>query len=189
MSALPFVILGVVLSLGAQSKQQPKKGGTKRPPPPQVVEVQIIVGTYKELSSLCLQVTPPPATAVLVTPEKGVYHCIGKNMHDHSKRSVNSNAMDPSDVKLVAGQRIRWSSNSRLFRVVSVVKRENPEARPQDKLAPLTPFDKFPEGLGKNVTSSLVPNLEGAVVVRQRYKVTFEIQGIGFVDPDVVCSM
>jgi hypothetical protein len=59
---------------------------------------------------------------------------------------------------------------------------------PQDKAAPDLPFGKdFPAKHASEVLSPLVPEVPGNV--EQRYKVTFNIQGIGPVDPDVVCSM
>jgi len=55
---------------------------------------------------------------------------------------------------------------------------------------PASPFSKpFSTTYANEVTSTPVVNINGATVVVQRYKVTFNIEGQGDVDPDLVCSM
>jgi len=198
MSALPFVMLAVVLlSLGAQpsqcSPQPPPKTADPQPSPPKrdpVVQVEIVVQPlFKELSALCT--TNTPATTIFVENSKPVqvYHCIGTKLHNHTEHFKNPKAMDPADVKLSFGQRVRWVSTTPFF-VVDVTKPEEPDHQPQDRLAPLRPFGVFKsEVYATQVETPEVPDVAGEKPVVQRYKVTFNIQNIGLVDPDLICTM
>lgn len=204
MSGLPIVILAAASLLGVQplgggpapAPQPPPKKSDPQPPPPAVVVIEIVVGAYVDLSAMCGQGASP--TTVFVTndkskvtskPEIAVHHCIGKKLHDHAGHEKDPKAFDPADVKLVAGQRVRWISKKASFRVVDITKPKNPTHEPQDKEAPLRPFGEFSKAYALQVESPPVPQINGEVVVRQRYKVTFEIENVGLVDPDLICSM
>lgn len=196
MSGLPLVILAVALSLGTQP---PPKKADPAPPMPMptpkkdsVVEIQIVVrSTLKELEALCIAKTP--ATTIFVENVKPVqvHHCIGNTLHNHSMHAKNQKAMDPADVKVSVGQRIRWVSETAFpFFVVDVTKPEDPKHEPQDKLAPLRPFGTFTSKVHENrVETSELLSVGGGKPVVQRYKVTFNIQNIGLVDPDLICTM
>lgn len=185
MKGLPLVLLAVVLAfsgcassdgLGPQAK--PPSSGTQG----EVVDVEIVVGSKPDLDAQCLG--NASATTVFVIG-KEVYHCIGKKLHNHAEHGKTP-GMENALVRVSTGDRVRWFSKTNLFTVVSVTKAA-PALSPQNKLAPDTPFAAFPPKPASEVLSSLVPDVEGNV--QQRYKVTFNIQGIGEVDPDVVCSM
>ena len=75
---------------------------------------------------------------------------------------------------------MRWYSTTHTFVVVSVVKGKE---LPRSPSAPATPFAAaFAKVAASEVISSEVPSIDGEVV--QRYKVTFNITGVGNVDPD-----
>ena len=194
MSGLPPVILAVVLSLGTQVPA-PKADPQPAPPAPKpdaVVEVQIVVrATFKELETLCVAKTP--ATTIFVENAKPVqvHHCLGSKLHNHSEHAKNEKAFDPADVKVTVGQRVRWVSETAFpFYVVDVTKPEDPKHQPQNTLAPVRPFGTFTSKVFQNrVETSEVVGLKSAKPVVQRYKVTFNIRGVGEVDPDIICTM
>ena len=187
MRAVPLVMLVALLSFSgcAPSVGDP---GLKTTPSSasqgKTVDVEIIVGSKPDLDAQCLGNVS--ATTVFVVNQKEVYHCIGKKLHDHAEHGKTP-GMDNALVRVSTDDRIRWFSKTSLFTVMSVTKASAGLA-PQDKAAPDLPFGKdFPGKHASEVLSPPVPEVPGNV--QQRYKVTFNIQGIGTVDPDVVCSM
>ena len=187
MSGLRVVILLVTVALGACAS---KGGGQSAQPeqgqkPGKIVNVEIIVGSKAELDKRCSGNVPP--TAVFVLSQKEVFHCIGNKLHHHDEHGKTP-GMDDSIVRVSANDRIRWFSTTHMFTVTSVTKQLASIGGPQDKTAPETPFGKSigPGKPASEVTTTPVPDLEGKI--EQRYKVAFNIQGIGPVDPDVVCS-
>lgn len=194
MSALPPVILAVVLSLGTQPPKKadpaPSQPAPKKDPVVEVVEVEIVVRPIKkELDALCVPKTP--ATTIFVESAKPVqvYHCIGTKLHNHTEHEKNQKAMDPADVKLAVGQRIRWVSETPFY-VVDVTKPDNPKHQPQSTLAPYRPFGMFTSKVHvTRLETPLVQNVVSEKPVVQRYKVTFNIVGVGEVDPDIICTM
>lgn len=86
-------------------------------------------------------------------------------------------------VHVSAGQSIRWVSKGERFRVAAVRLHA-----PIEKGAPDYPFTSpLPTTMASEVASSAVRDVEGNVT--QRYKISFELEKAGLVDPDVVCSM
>jgi hypothetical protein len=182
MNALSIALLAFALALSSQDPQPPKP---EQPPPDlkSEVSVEIVVGEKGALDKMCLD--GAAANTVFVVSATQIYHCLGRKLHDHGEHATNSSTMDPSIVRAYTGQHIRWFSKTREFSVVSVVK--DPKGQPQNLAAPAAPFAAFPKQAAREVRSSLVPDLTGTVI--QRYKVTFNIQGVGLVDPDLICSM
>ena len=183
MNGLPLVILAGVLAFsGCALSDGP---GPQAEPPSQgkTVDVEIVVGSKPDLDTQCLGNVS--ATTVFVVNQKEIYHCIGKKLHHHDEHGKTP-GMESALVRVSTGDRVRWFSKTNLFTVASVTK-AGPALSPQNKLAPDTPFAAFPPKPASEVLSSLVPGVAGNV--EQRYKVTFNIQGVGPVDPDVVCSM
>jgi hypothetical protein len=96
-------------------------------------------------------------------------------------------ALEKADVHLATGQRVRWymaPSNGRFF-VVRVEK-------PKQDLKNSNPASPFPKPFAATYASEVIslPVVDvPKVSVTQRYKVTFNIEGEGEVDPDLVCSM
>jgi hypothetical protein len=116
-----------------------------------------------------------------------VYHCVGKKFIPHADHGKNA-ALDQADVRLSAGDSVRWvrKDGQGGFFIKSVVK----PAADLKNSNPASPFSKpFSTTYATEVISTPVVNVEGVKVVIQRYKVTFNIQGQGGVDPDLVCSM
>ena len=77
MSALPFVILAVVLSLGAQQPTTPT-------PPPgkgKVVSVEIVVDTIDNHEKSCKAGKVQPTTVLVAG--KAVRHCVNNTLLDH----------------------------------------------------------------------------------------------------------
>lgn len=185
MTALPFVILAVVLSLGTQPP--PKKAEPAAPAPP-VVEILIVVGTQDDLAKTCSGAGVTVSSVLVATTNKQVYHCVGNKLFNHADHGKEP-ALEKAVVRLNAGQAVRWVSKTR-FMVVSVEKHEVPgsPAAPKKTIAPDTPFvEPFPKEYRNVVLSSPVRDEPGTVV--QRYKASFNIEGVGVIDPDLICSM
>lgn len=199
MNALSVALLGFALAVGslnsqpspkpaqppAKKAQPPAKKGQPPPVAKLEVPVEIVVGEKTALDKMCQNGAPP--TTVFVVSAKQVYHCLGKNLHDHNDHIKNPNDMSPTIVEVSSGQHIRWFSKTNQFSVVSVVKDLKGQPQDKTKMAPDTPFAAFPKDFASEVLSSPVPSLEGDV--KQRYKTKFNIQGVGLVDPDLICSM
>jgi hypothetical protein len=192
MNALPLVILAVVLSLGTQPPPAPKPAPTppkpSQPPPkkPETVSVEIVVGTQANLAAACKK-GAQPSTIFVVNP-KQVFHCIGNTLHDHANHGKNPD-MEKAVVRVSAGDRVRWYSTTRFF-VASIERHEVPSGStpPKKNLAPNFPFAAaFPKEYRTEVISSPVRDEPGTIV--QRYKASFNIEGVGLVDPDLICSM
>ena len=188
MSGLPVVMLGVVVALSQDPQPPPKQ------PPKNVVEVQIVVGPREKLNALCSAGNLSPTT--ILVSEKAVvdgkpapnvvYHCVGKAFIPHADHGKNP-ALAKADVRLSAGDSVRWvTKGGPRFFVKSVVK----PASDLKNSNPASPFSKpFSTSYTDEVVSTPVVEVGGVKVVVQRYKVTFDIEGQGVVDPDLVCSM
>ena len=161
------IVLAATLSLAAQPK----------PAPPPPVVVNIFIGQAGDEKKEC-NVTP---TTVYVIGT-AAYHCIAKKLISHAEEGKNK-ALEASYVKVATGQRIQWVLKTHTFRISAI------EAHtPIHPGSPGNPFNgNFPEKPANQVMSGVVVNIDGSVV--QQYKVTFDIVGVGLVDPDVVCSM
>ena len=188
MIGLPIVLLGMVVALSFGAQPAPKQ------PKATVVEVEIVVGPREKLSGSCSAGNLPPTTILVTekavvngkpTPNE-VYHCVGKAFIPHADHGTNP-ALAKADVHLSAGDSVRWvTKGGPRFFVKSVVK---PDADLKNS-NPASPFSKpFSTTYTNEVVSTPVVEVEGAKVVVQRYKVTFDIEGQGVVDPDLVCSM
>ena len=186
MNAVPLVILAVVLSLGIQPT--PKPVAPKQPPPPQpkVVQIRIVVGVSEEALAKQCGPTEAPST-IFVANNKQVFHCVGNKLLNHANHGKDPN-LEKAVVRANAGELVRWTSSTR-FKVVSVERHEVPGSPPPAKknLAPDSPFLKPLPTEYLMVVEALVRNEPGTIV--QRYKATFDIQGVGLVDPDLICSM
>lgn len=168
MNTTPFV---VVLLAAAGCATAP------RAPKPEIVDVQIIVGTADALQKPC----ELASTTVFVVGTEA-YHCIDKKLVSHAEGESNP-AFANSYVRVAVGQRVRWWSETHAFTIAAVRRHA-----PLNSGTPAGPFSgEFPDKPARQVSSGPVVNLHG--VVEQRYKVSFDIVGVGLVDPDVVCSM
>lgn len=196
MSAVPLVILVVALSLGMQPPSPAPTPPTPTPTPtvqpkpvPKIttIAVQIVVGTQANLGALCKKGGQAPST-IFVVNAKQVYHCIGNTLRDHANHGKDPD-LEKAVVRASAGERVRWFSATR-FIVASVEKHETPApagAPPKKNVAPDFPFlEPLPKEFRNEVTGT-VRDEPGTIV--QRYKASFNIEGVGLVDPDVVCSM
>jgi plastocyanin len=185
MNGLRLVIVAAAMTVSACASDD-GLGQAAKPEPAgqgQTVDVEIVVGSKTDLDKACAG--NPEPTTVFVVSQKEVYHCIASKLHHHDEHGKVA-GMDASIVRVSAGDRIRWFSKTNLFTVTSIEK-QIAAFGPQDKTAPERPFgDAFAAKPASEVMSTPVPDLPGKV--EQRYKVTFNIQGIGPVDPDVVCS-
>ena len=188
MSAVPLVILAVALSLGIQA---PTPNSTP-PTPPQPkaptagpIAVQIVVGTQPDLNALCKKGGQAPSTVFVVSTTQ-VFHCVGNSLHDHANHGKDPD-LEKAVVRASARERVRWFSATR-FIVTSVEKHEPPAGGPPKKnIAPDYPFlEPLPKEF-RNEVSVTVRDEPGTVV--QRYKASFVIDGIGLVDPDLICTM
>jgi hypothetical protein len=173
MNAVPFVAISVVAAM-SMSAQTPGAQKGK-------VNVQIVVGTLAAHQTACKDGKGVSPTTVFVS-EKEVFHCVGGALLNHKDEMTKPEAFKQTLVQLTAGDSITWTANV-AFRVVQVRKHEPIAAR--GAAYPFT--DDLSTEFTKSVTLGAVLDLEGSVV--QQYKVAFEIQGIGRVDPDLVCSM
>jgi len=164
-----FVVLAATLSVSAHQPTGGKPGNT--------VNVEIVIGTKGDEAKPC-SVVPTTVYVIGTTP----YHCIDKKLISHAEEGKNK-ALEASYVKLAAGDRIQWNLKSHLFTISDI------EAHtPIVANSPGNPFNgNFSDKPANTVLSGVVVNVEGSVV--QQYKVTFNIVGVGLVDPDVVCSM
>ena len=186
---MPLVIFAVALSLGMQ---QPSRNSTPpKPPQPKPestlapIAVQIVVGTQANLNALCKKGGQAPST-VFVVSAKQVYHCIGNSLHDHTNHGKDPD-LEKAVVRASAKERVRWFSATP-FIVASVEKHEPPPGGPPKKL--VAPDYPFLEALPKQFRNEVIVTVRdepGTVV--QRYKASFNIEGIGLVDPDLICSM
>ena len=168
MKVAPFVVivLAATLSVAAQPKPAPL--------PP--VLVKISIGQAGDQKKEC-NVSPTTVYVIGTT----AYHCIDKKLIGHAEEGKNK-ALEASYVKVAAGQRVQWVLKTHTFRI-SAIEAQSP-IHPD---SPGNPFNgNFPETREPGHVRS------GGQHRRQRraaYKVTFNIVGVGLVDPDVVCSM
>jgi len=200
MSAVPLVIVAVVLSLGMQtpspkptppptpspSSTQPETKPQPKPDPKLApIAVQIVVGTQPNLDALCKKGGQAPS-AVFVVSAAQVFHCVGNSLHDHANHGKDPD-LEKAVVRASANERVRWFSATR-FIVTSVEKHEPPGVAPPKKnVAPDYPFlEPLPKEF-RNEVIVTVRDEPGTVV--QRYKASFNIEGIGLVDPDLICMM
>jgi hypothetical protein len=188
MSQLLLVLLAAALAVSACASDDGKLTAMKQPDAGskqgKVVDVEIIVGKKPDLDAMRAGNVPP--TTVFVASQKEVFHCVANKLHDHAEHGKVA-GMDAAIVRVSAYDRVRWFSKTSLFTVMSVTK-QVAALGPQDKTAPDMPFGKaaFANAPAAEVLSPPVPDLPGKV--EQRYKVTFNIQGLGPVDPDLICS-
>ena len=168
MKATPFVVMLAVATI-ALGAQQPTTDNT--------IVVQIVIVTADDLKKECTQA---PTTVVVIGTQ--AYHCIGKKLISHAEEG-NNPALDAAIVRVSVGQRIQWQAAVPF--TVTRIERHAPLANG----TPNGPFsgDEFSNKPSKVVRSGTVVNLEGNV--QQRYKASFQIEGVGLVDPDFVCSM
>jgi hypothetical protein len=193
MKLLPPLVIAATLLFGSCASDDGKGVATQAQKPDasgqagtgKVIPVEIVVGSKPDLDKRCADNAPP--TTVFVVNPKEVYHCIKGKLLDHDEHDKGNPAMAISIVQASTGDRIRWYSNTHSF-TVSVVK--HPKLGPQHPDAPDTPFpDKaLLVSPAREKLSSLVPEaLKGKI--QQRYKVSFNIDGVGLVDPDLICTM
>lgn len=194
MRVAPLVILAVVLSgcflnPGPQQPQSPapvKQGSSAAKAP---VDVEIVVAMHPKLLEVCKNSNKPARTIYVDEKSKQVFHCVDKKTlvphTDHGPTHVLSEA----DVLLDAGDRVRWFSTTHTFWVRPVVKGKEPPQNPKAPPTPFPPSFSFSDVPALEVTSPPVESVGGGEAVRQRYKITFDITGLGIVDPDVVCTM
>jgi hypothetical protein len=189
MSGSTIVVLTVagVLSLGAQQQPsktnatppQPTPPAKPTPQPQKVVSVELIVDTLPGHEKRCKGGKVEPTTVLIVGKEP--YLCVKAALVKHGE---GHDKFEETMVHVSSGQAIRWFSKATKFSVVNVQIHQ-----PALKGAPDYPFVKpIPKNLvATEIISPPVRDVEGQIT--QRYKVSFQIEGQGLVDPDVVCSM
>jgi hypothetical protein len=185
MSAIPLALLvfAAALSTGAAAAQQKPSDSDS------IVQVRLIVGSHERNLALCKNVNMPP-TIVLIDNDKDtklrhVHHCAPKGqLLDHDNHKGQEKAFDTTFVRLRTSQRVQWISDTP-FKVASIVLHD-PKL---DKDKPAYPFTApIPTAeFAISVTSPPVRDEKGDV--QARYKVTFDFQELGKIDPDLVCSM
>lgn len=194
MKLVPLVILAVVLSgcflkPGPKQPQNPAPGKQGFSAATGTVDVEIVVSTHPKLLEACKNTNKPARTIYVDVNSKQVFHCVGKKaLVPHTDHGVG-HELSEADVLLSEGQQVRWFSTTHTFLVLPVVKGKE---APQNPKAPPTPFPpsfSFSKVPAPEVISAPVESVGGAEVVVQRYKITFDITGLGVVDPDLICSM
>lgn len=194
MKFLPPVVIAAVFALSSCASDDGKVGVQGEPPgesgqPPtqatgKVIPVEIVVGSKLDLDKQCAG--GAPATTVFVVSQKEIYHCIKDKLLHHDEHVKGNPEMEVSIVRASTGDRVRWFSNTHAF-TVTVVK--HPKLGPQHPDAPDSPFGKeLLATAAREKLSSSVPNAPKGKI-QQRYKVSFDITGIGLVDPDLICTM
>ena len=190
MKLLPLVLIAASLALGSCASG---RGGAppvanpvgQQPVTGKVVDVEIVIGSKVDLDKQCAG--GAPATTVFVVSPKEVYHCLGNKLLDHDEHDKGNPAMAPAIVRASTGERIRWFSKTHIF-TVTVVK--HPKLPPQNDAAPAAPFGKeLAVRAASEHVSPPVPDAGGGGKIQQRYKVSFNIDKFGLVDPDLICSM
>jgi hypothetical protein len=185
----PIIVMAAIvmaLSLPMQPNPvQPKPTPAQPGPPlkPGIVDVEIIIGTLEAHQKGCKSGVFGPTTVLVVgiNPHHCVKNAKGPELIGHDDKHPD---FGQSMVRAATGDRIRWFSKTNRFFVASVTPHD-----PVLKAAPASPFiePKLPTTFVNEYLSPPIRDEPGNVV--QRYKVTFEIEKIGRVDPDVVCSM
>jgi hypothetical protein len=177
MKAAPFVVVAVAaaISLAAQPK-----------PEAPFVNVEIVVGSLDAHQDTCKAGKSEASTIFVVNPEQ-VYHCVGSKLFLHSTTGKEP-AMGKTIVRVRAGQRVRWSCKTNRFVVLDVTRHDagTPGAKP-NPAAPERPFTAFAKTPSNTVVSSELKKIDGKT--EEHYKATFYVEGVGVVDPDLVCSM
>lgn len=203
MSRLPIVMIGLAVAWSfacaqapaPQSKpDEPAGAEAKKAAPKADVDVRIIVASRNSLEGECEKGGLHPTTILVSTNERGnekdkgkgnaVYHCIDGKFIPHAEHGKNP-LLEKAIVRLKSGQRVRWFSTNASFFVASV-------DRPPQDLKNSAPASPFASALATTFANEVisppvidVPNVE----IQQQYKVSFSIQEVGLVDPDLVCSM
>lgn len=184
MNAAPFVVIMTAATVAlVAAAQAPGKN--------KIVNVEIVVGTYAAHDKLCKDPKSKvhPTTVFVSTVPKGkdvqVHHCVKGTLLDHKSHKTNPDAFETTIPDLSTGDQIRWfTSDKKTTFTVQVA--------PHDPVHSLAPKNPFEEPLPKNplidVLSRPVVDVKGAVV-KQQYKATFQIVGVGKADPDFNCSM
>ena len=189
MNGVPLVVLAFVLSLGMQPAQPAPKPVPAPPQPKELttVNIEIVVATQDQLTKVCGSGGVQPTSIFVSTTNKQVFHCVGNKMFNHNDHGKEP-ALEKAVARANANQTVRWFSKTR-FIVTSIERHETPGTPPPAKknLAPDNPFTApFPKEY-RNEVASVVRDETGTIV--QRYKATFNIEGVGVVDPDLICSM
>lgn len=205
MRVLPLVILAVVLAscgpkpsppaAGNQSadkspspepkqveqKPEPKKGPTSGSQQ-NTIDVEIVVrSNTKDMLTDCAN--KPPRTIYVLASNGHVYHCVNNTLISHDEQGKNP-ALAAADVPVAESESVRWFCLTHTFIVTSIVQSKQ---SPVAAAAPATPFTgELSKVAASEFVTSPLPSIAGDPV--QRYKVTFNITGIGTVDPDLICS-
>lgn len=194
MRIAPLVILAVVLSgcfLNPGPNQPPAPLPEKQSSSAAkgTVDVEIVVAMHPKLLEVCKDSNKPARTIYVDEKSKQVFHCVGRKVLVPHTDHGPAHELSEADVLLSQGQQVRWFSTTHTFWVRPVVKGKE---APQNPKAPPTPFPpsfSFTKVPALEVISAPVESVGGAEVVVQRYKITFDITGLGVVDPDLICSM
>ena len=188
MRLLPPFVIAATFALGSCASDdgnvvgQSAVGG-KQPPPGKIIPVEIVVGSKPDLDKACA--AGAPATTVFVVNAKDVYHCVNAKLLDHDEHDKGTPDMAVTIVQASTGDQVRWFSNTHDF---TVTVEKHPKLGPQNPDAPDMPFGKSMLASAREQLSPVVPAaLKGKI--QQRYKVSFNITGVGLVDPDLICMM
>ena len=187
MRAAPFVVVMVTAAISVAA-QQPGSA----PPAGKTVTVQIFVGSHASNEARCLKEKLDPTTVLVDNDPKGskdVHHCVDRQLldHDDENNPKLSALFERTLVRLNRRDYIRWEANEP-FRVAQVRRHPPAAGVKPNPLAPHYPFvEPLPTAFAREVTVGAVLDLSDEVT--QRYKVAFQFEKTGLVDPDFVCSM
>ena len=184
MTAAPFVVVlfAAAISLAAQPPGPGSKG--------KIVQVQILTNSHAGNETRCANIKDPLSpTAILVDADgknNDVHHCVDGKLLSHADEKQQPDVFKRTLVQLTARDSIQWVATSP-FRVVEIRRHVDAGQKPN----PNAPHYPFLEPLSSNYATTVTvgPVLDLTDVVVQQYKVNFEFQKFGRVDPDFVCSM
>jgi len=178
MRAVPFVVVAIGAAMSLAALQNPAD---------LTVNVDILVGSLNDHQNTCKAGNLAASTILVVSPDE-VYHCVGSKLFLHSALGKEG-AMGKTAVRVNAGQRVRWACKTHPFVVLDVTRHSDGPGAPAKKesKAPERPFTPFAKTPANAVVSSELKRIDGKT--EEQYKATFYIEGIGVVDPDLICMM
>ena len=176
----------VVVSFAAAVSLAAQPPGSKG----KVVQVQIITNSHTLNETRCANIKEPlsPTTILVDTDGKpnDVHHCVDGKLLSHADEKKQPDLFKKTLVQLSARDSIQWIATSP-FRVAQI-RRHVEEGQKPNPNAPHYPFLE-PLSTAYATTVTVGPVLDLTDVVVQQYKVNFEFEKFGLVDPDFVCSM
>jgi len=178
MRAVPFVVVAIGIAMSLAAHQKPTES---------TINIDILVGSLDAHQNTCKAGKVEASTIFVVNPDQ-VYHCVGGKLFLHDTIGKEP-AFGKTTVRVNAGQRVRWACKTHRFVVLDVARHsDGPGAPPKkESKAPERPFAPFVKTPANQVLSSELQKIDGKT--EERYKAKFYIEGIGVVDPDLICMM